>query len=61
MELVEGQTAAIGIQCESDEIDFERNKVRRYTAEDQRSEYTGDAGFDQVTTLQELEIKWNTG
>lgn len=58
MVLVEGSESKITLTCESQQIDLERTKARRYTAEDQRSEYPGDAGMDSVTSLQELEIVW---
>lgn len=58
MTLVEGDQAAIRIACESSQIDLERTRVRRYTAEDQRAEYAGDKGLDQVAALQEVEILW---
>ncbi len=48
----------INLSAESDLIDLERSRVRRYTSEDQKSEYPGDLGFDFVARLQETEIAW---
>ena len=60
MVLTEGEQAQIKLTLESDQIDLERTKARRYTAEDQRSEYAGDAGYDQVPSLQDAVIKLPT-
>lgn len=60
MSIMEGETATITLSCESDLIDLERTRVRRYTPEDQRAEYSTDAGFDAVTTLQDAEVKWGS-
>lgn len=58
MELVEGSVANLRLSLESRLFDLERVRVRRYTQEDQRAEYTDDAGFDAVASLQEQEITW---
>lgn len=58
MTLVEGSMATIRVACESKQIDLERAKVRRYTAEDQRSEFPGDRGADTVAALQDIELRW---
>lgn len=58
MRFVEGRDASIQLTLEGELIDLERTKARRYTAEDQRSEYSGDAFFDAVPSLQEKEIPW---
>lgn len=51
--------ATIKLQIEPRDIDLGRNKSRRYTAEDQRGEFPGDKGCDQVASLQQKEIKLN--
>ena len=51
-----GETANISLSVESVLIDLERPKERRYTDEDQQSEYSGDRGFEFVAGLQEKEI-----
>lgn len=58
MTLVEGEQAAIAVQCESKQIDLERTRARRYTSEDQRAEFPGDKGLDAVAALQDLELHW---
>lgn len=58
MTLTEGSTASVTLSCESQQIDLERTRARRYTAEDQRAEYPGDKGCDAVAALQELDLHW---
>lgn len=58
MKLAEGAQNAIAITAESELIDLERTKARRYTSEDQQAQYTGDRFFDAVPSLQEKEIVW---
>ena len=53
-----GETASISIQAENRLIDLRRAKVRRYTPEDQKTEYPNDRGLDFVASLQELEVVW---
>lgn len=52
---------AIVMSCETDLIDLERTRVRRWTPADQRSEYPDDAGCDAVPSVQEIDIKWGRG
>ncbi len=54
----DGSNIVINLTAESDLIDLERSRVRRYTPEDQKAEYPDDLGFDFVTRLQETEIAW---
>ncbi|MEE3046661.1 MAG: hypothetical protein VX620_15535 [Pseudomonadota bacterium] len=54
----DGASIVINLTAESDLIDLERSRVRRYTPEDQKSDYPDDLGFDFVTRLQETEIAW---
>lgn len=49
-------TATIMLTAESVLIDLERPNERRYTDEDQQTEYAGDLGFEFVASLQEKEI-----
>jgi hypothetical protein len=62
MDMVEvtdgGQVATIALAAENRLRDLERPRLRRYTSQDQQSEYPGDLGFDFVPELQELEIRW---
>lgn len=56
-----GDTSTISISYESELIDLERTRERRYTPEDQAIEYPGDLGFDFVASLQDAEITWGRG
>lgn len=58
MTVGEGDQASLVLTCESKQIDLERTRARRYTAEDQRAEYPGDKGLDVVAALQEREVHW---
>lgn len=61
-EINEGaETSTITIAAESKLIDLNRSMERRYTAEDQKSEYAGDLGFDYVPSLQEWNGVWGQG
>ena len=64
-----GQYSTISIAVENKLISFERSKVRRYTAEDQKIDYplklangndnpNYDAGFEFVTAIVQKEIIW---
>jgi hypothetical protein len=56
-----GETAKITLNAESKLIALKRTKVRRYTPEDQKQEYSGDLFFDFVPALQDQEIQWGKG
>lgn len=60
MTMVEGKEASIVLSCESEMIDLERNRVRRYTPDDQRSQWENDAFCDAVAALQEVDVHWGT-
>lgn len=53
-----GETSTISIACENKLIAFERSKVRRYTAEDQKIDHPTDKGFEFLTAIVEKEIIW---
>lgn len=53
-----GQYSSITIAVENKLIAFERSKVRRYTAEDQKIDHPTDKGFEFVTAIVEKEIIW---
>lgn len=53
-----GSTSTIKISVENKLISFERSKVRRYTAEDQKIDHPTDKGFEFVTSIVEKEIIW---
>ena len=60
MTMTEGREASIVLSCESEMIDLERNRVRRYTPDDCRAEHPGDAFCDAVAALQEVDVHWGT-
>ena len=53
-----GQFSTISIAVENKLISFERSKVRRYTAEDQKIDHPTDKGFEFVTAIVQKEIIW---
>ena len=53
-----GDTSSISISVENKLIAFERSRVRRYTAEDQKIDHPTDKGFEFVTAIVEKEIIW---
>ena len=52
------ETATIQVTVENRLIEFERNRVRRYTAEDQKIDYPNDKGLEFVAEIAEKEITW---
>lgn len=52
------ETATIQVNVENKLIEFERTRVRRYTAEDQKIDYPTDRGLEFVADMQEKEIIW---
>jgi hypothetical protein len=55
------ETATIQIAVENRLIEFERTRVRRYTAEDQKIDYPTDKGLEFVAEMAEKEIVWGRG
>ena len=53
-----GETATITVTVENRLIEFEKSRVRRYTAEDQKIDYPNDKGLQFVADMQEVEIVW---
>ena len=53
-----GEYSSITIAVENKLIAFERIKIRRYTAEDQKIDHPTDKGFEFVTAIVEKEIIW---
>lgn len=62
MDMVEvtdgGRVATVTLTAENRLRDLERPRLRRYTDQDQQSEFPGDRGFAFVPELQEMEIHW---
>ena len=53
-----GETVSFTLTVETEAAAISRPSIRRYTAEDQRGEYPGDAAFDAVAALQGRQIMW---
>jgi hypothetical protein len=53
-----GDYSTISIAVENKLIAFERSKIRRYTAEDQKIDHPTDKGFEFVSNIGEKEIVW---
>ena len=53
-----GETATIVVTVENRLIEFEKTRVRRYTAEDQKIDYPNDKGLEFVAEMAEKEIIW---
>lgn len=53
-----GDYSTISIAVENKLIAFERSKIRRYTAEDQKIDHPTDKGFEFVASIGEKEIVW---
>ena len=51
-------TATLSITAENRLIDLQRERVRRYTSEDQSLRDSTDLGFEYVPSLQDAEIIW---
>ena len=53
-----GDIATIQVSVENRLIEFEKTRVRRYTAEDQKIDYPNDKGLEFVAEMAEKEIVW---
>ena len=53
-----GDTCTISLTLESRLIDLERSRVRRYTTEDQKINFSNDKGFDYVADLTDKQVNW---
>jgi hypothetical protein len=53
-----GDTATVSVTAENRLIDLERPRIRRFTAEDQKSLYPSDLGLDYVNDLQDKTLDW---
>lgn len=58
MDIALGATATVTLRLENRLADWERPRLRRYTDEEQRSVYPGDAGFRFVSAATEKELVW---
>jgi hypothetical protein len=55
-----GETAIISVTAENRLIEFEKTRVRRYTAEDQKIDFPNDKGLEYVAEMAEKEIVWGS-
>lgn len=53
-----GETASIAVSVENRMIEFDRTRIRRFTAEDQKIEHPNDKGLEYVAEIQEKSIVW---
>jgi hypothetical protein len=53
-----GETATVTLTVENRLADWDRERVRRYTSEDQAAVYPGDKFFDYVPKMQDITLKW---
>mgnify|MGYP003628492015 FL=1 len=53
-----GKHSQITVAVENKLVAFDRSKVRRYTAVDQKIDHPTDKGFEFVTAIVEKEIIW---
>ncbi len=58
MDIALGETATINVRLENRLADWERPRIRRYTAEDQRAAWPADKFFDFVPATTEKELIW---
>jgi len=53
-----GETCTVTITYESELIDLQRPRIRRYTDNDQKLDYESDNGFAFVSEIQNREVLW---
>jgi hypothetical protein len=58
MEISLGEEGVVRVRLENRLADWERPRVRRYTAEDQEREYPGDLAFRFLPATTEKELVW---
>lgn len=55
---VDGDTATIVVEIENRLIDWERQRISRYTNNDQLQKFSGDVGLEFIQQLVEKELFW---
>lgn len=55
---ISGETATIVVEIENRLIDWERQRISRYTNNDQLQKFSGDVGLEFVQQLVEKELFW---
>jgi hypothetical protein len=58
LDIALGSSAVVTVRVENRLTDWERARVRRYTAEDQKAVYPADEFFSFVPAVAETEIVW---
>jgi hypothetical protein len=56
-----GEEASVAVQYEDRLIDLKRPRDRRYSDQDQKSDFNADRGFEYVARLQDMTILWGRG
>ena len=56
-----GETATIGVRCQSRLARWEEAENTRYTNEEQQAQFPDDKGFEFVSQMVEKEIVWKVG
>lgn len=51
-------SSTLAITAESNLIDLNRTRVRRYTDQDQKERHPTDRGFEYVVSVQDMQIPW---
>jgi hypothetical protein len=54
----QGDTCVVTISYESELIDLQRPRIRRYTSNDQKLDHATDNGFEFVSEIQDREVLW---
>jgi len=55
------ETSSIHLQIESELIDLQRARLRRYTNEEQQADFAGDRGLEYIEALQDFSGEWGAG
>ena len=56
-----GETATVTLTVRSRLADWRRQRIRRYTNEDQQNQYPGDLGLEFVSQMAERQLIWGRG
>jgi len=58
MDIKMGETAIINVTAESRLADWDRPRIRRYTNEDQQTQFPADKGFEFVPQMVDKQLIW---
>lgn len=53
-----GKELSATVRCESEFIDWNRPRLRRYSDADQQAIYPGDKGFEFTPLMEDLDLEW---